>query len=146
MAQKSKTAFLTESGSPDHYSLITDYCSLLHHRPKLTTAGSAEQPVNQHAAFVAVLADLARHHLHRLFAEVGELRGDHGAFVKRHHRHGVGDVLLVAGRSLRQRSGIPHVRCTLCWAVLLLSVSRAFLIYCSASAHQQSYISRDMPA
>ena len=61
-------------------------------------------PVHNDSPLIAVVANLARDHFHRhanfyvLAVQVGQLGGDHRAFVQLHQRHSVRGVVLEAGR------------------------------------------------
>ena len=70
---------------------------LPHHRPELI-------PINNNSPLVAVVTDLARDHFHRhadlhvLAVQVGQLGGDHRAFVQLYQCHSVRGVVFEAGR------------------------------------------------
>ena len=76
---------------------------ILHHRAEFVA-------INDHAAFVAIIADLAGHHLHRhadahrLGAEIGQLGCHNRAFIQFDHRNGIRSLFFKASSRIGNES------------------------------------------
>ena len=83
----------------------------LHHRAEFVA-------IDDHAAVGAVVADLARDHLHRhadahgLSAEIGQLGGHNRTLIQFDHGNGVGSLLFKASRSIAVAGEGPDLTLT----------------------------------